>query len=228
MGIIGRLEGGTEMSLLKRFRDIMASNLNAVIDKAENPEKMLEQYLRELNSELRSARAEMATLEASEQRAKRQLDENMAEMSKFERYALRSLELGNEGDARQFLEKKQQAALEVARLKEAYEQAATDAQMLRQINDKLSEDLRHLEARKVEITGKLASAKAQQKINHFQSSAAKMEDKANRALFEAEALAELNSPNDELDRLMREYTQNESKDDIDNELEALKKRLNGK
>ena len=40
------------MSILGRFKDIMSSNINALLDKAENPEKMVDQYLRNLNSDL--------------------------------------------------------------------------------------------------------------------------------------------------------------------------------
>ena len=36
------------MGILKRFKDIMSSNINALLDKAEDPEKMIDQYLRDL------------------------------------------------------------------------------------------------------------------------------------------------------------------------------------
>ena len=40
------------MGMLNRFKDIMSSNINALLDKAENPEKMIDQYLRNLNKDL--------------------------------------------------------------------------------------------------------------------------------------------------------------------------------
>ncbi|MCY8094490.1 PspA/IM30 family protein, partial [Bacillus haynesii] len=46
------------MSILSRFKDIMASNINALLDKAENPEKMVDQYVRNLNSDLNKVKAE--------------------------------------------------------------------------------------------------------------------------------------------------------------------------
>ncbi|RXJ01632.1 PspA/IM30 family protein [Anaerobacillus alkaliphilus] len=211
------------MSLLKRFRDIMASNMNAAIDKAEDPEKMLNQYLRELRSQLGTAKAEAATMMATEQRARRQLDECLAEINKFERYAVRSLEMGNEADARQFLDRKAQVAVKEAELKQVYEQAAANAKKLREIHEKFQSDIQELETRQIELKGKLSAAKVQQKINR----GSELEEKAERTLFEAEALAELNSPDNELDRLLEEYTQKDSSS-VDNELEALKKKLNGK
>ncbi len=38
--------------IMKRFGDIMSANLNALLDKAEDPEKMVDQYLRNLESDL--------------------------------------------------------------------------------------------------------------------------------------------------------------------------------
>ncbi len=40
------------MGILKRFKDIMSANINAMLDKAEDPEKMIDQYLRDLQEDL--------------------------------------------------------------------------------------------------------------------------------------------------------------------------------
>ena len=60
--------------ILKRFKDIMASNINALLDKAEDPEKMIDQCLRDLESHLGKVQAETAAVMADEQTAKRELD----------------------------------------------------------------------------------------------------------------------------------------------------------
>ena len=39
------------MGIISRFKDIMSANINALLDKAEDPEKMIDQYLRNLESE---------------------------------------------------------------------------------------------------------------------------------------------------------------------------------
>ena len=68
------------MSILKRFSDIMASNINALLDKAEDPSKMVDQLLRNLNSDLGKIKSETASVMAEEARARRELDECKAEI----------------------------------------------------------------------------------------------------------------------------------------------------
>lgn len=50
------------MSIIGRFKDIMSANINALLDKAENPEKMADQYLRNMNSDLAKVKAETAAV----------------------------------------------------------------------------------------------------------------------------------------------------------------------
>ena len=63
------------MGILTRFKDIMSANINSILDKAEDPEKMIDQYLRNLESDLGSVKAETAAVMAEEKSAKRKLDE---------------------------------------------------------------------------------------------------------------------------------------------------------
>ena len=108
------------MGILTRFKDIMASNINALLDKAEDPEKMIDQCLRNLNSDLGKVKSETAAIMAEEQRAKRALDECNAEIARMQQYAVKALEAGNEADARKFLEKKAQLTAKLRELEEAY------------------------------------------------------------------------------------------------------------
>ena len=50
------------MGILQRFKDIMASNINALLDKCEDPEKMIDQYMRNLESDLGKVKAETASV----------------------------------------------------------------------------------------------------------------------------------------------------------------------
>lgn len=221
------------MAILTRFKDIMASNINALLDKVEDPEKMIEQCLRNLKSDLGKVKSETAAVMAEEQRAKRALDEMTEEMSKMQNYAIKALEADNETDAKKFLERKALLAAKESGLKEAYELAASNAVKMREMHDKLVADIGELESRKNMIKSKLAVAKTQERINKIGSSVSsannsisafdRMEQKANEALDKANAMAALNAaPKDGIEDLMVKYEENIN---VDNELEALKARL---
>ena len=75
------------MGILSRFKDIMSSNINALFDKMEDPEKMIDQVLRDLESDLGEVKAETAGVMAEEARAQRQLNECQAEVDKLQSYA---------------------------------------------------------------------------------------------------------------------------------------------
>ena len=59
------------MGVIQRFKDIMSANINAMLDKAENPEKMIDQYMRNLEDDLGKVKAETASVMAEEARAKK-------------------------------------------------------------------------------------------------------------------------------------------------------------
>ncbi|MDQ0272136.1 PspA/IM30 family protein [Cytobacillus purgationiresistens] len=223
------------MSIITRFKDIMASNINALLDRAENPEKMIDQYLRNLNSDLGKVKAETASVMAEEQRSKRVLDECQEDVEKMELYAMRALEEGNENDARKFLERKAALATKHSELQTAYELAYSNSHQMKQMHDKLVSDIGELESRREMLKAKWAVAKTQERMNKLGSSAGqsgdslsafeRMEEKVNRALDEANAMAELNAgPKDEIAELTAKY--DKPGNTVEDELAALKARMN--
>lgn len=80
--------------------------MNALLDKAEDPEKMIDQYLRNLESDFAKVKAETASIMAEEKSARRKLDECNEEIVKMGEYARKAVAAGNDNDARRFLEKK--------------------------------------------------------------------------------------------------------------------------
>ena len=52
--------------ILKRFGDIMSANINSLLDKCEDPEKMIDQYLRDMQDDLGKVKAETASVMAAE------------------------------------------------------------------------------------------------------------------------------------------------------------------
>lgn len=224
------------MGILKRFKDIMASNINAMLDKAEDPEKMIDQCLRDLESDLGKVKAETAAIMADEQRAKRELDECTAEIAKMQSYAEKAVLAGNDADAKSFLAKKAELANTQASLQQAYDLAAANSMKMRQMHDKLVKDIGELNARRDAIKAKVRVAKAQERINEMGSSMGnskasisafeRMEAKANTMLDKANAMAELNqsAEADALDDLASKYDSAPSAS-VDDELAALKAQM---
>ena len=79
------------MGILSRFKDIMAANINALLDKAEDPEKMIDQCLRNLTSDLVEVKKETATVMAQEAQAKRELDQCQEQINKMQSYAIKAV-----------------------------------------------------------------------------------------------------------------------------------------
>lgn len=225
------------MGIISRFKDIMSANINALLDKCEDPEKMIDQYLRNLESDLGKVKAETASVMADEKRAKRELDECNAEIQKFQNYAMKAVEAGNDNDARQFLEKKNQLVQKQAAMQQTYDIASTNATKMRQMHDKLVADINTLNSKKDAIKAKMAVAKAQERINKIGSSVAgvennmsafaRMEAKADKMLDEANAMAELNldTASASIDSLAAKYETSCAGVAVDDELAALKAQM---
>ena len=224
-------------SILGRFKAIMASNINALLDKMEDPEKMIDQYLRDMERDLGSVKAETVAIMAQESAAKRKVTECEDEINKMENYAKKALQAGNEADARMFLEKKESIKIKLESLEKEKMIAVENSLKMREMHDKLTSDIQKLNAKRNEIKAKIKMAKSAQKINTMTSStgiSGKMdsfnfiEEKVDRMLDEANASMELNSPKkDEVDDLMKKYDSGESESSsaVDAEIERLKKEM---
>lgn len=220
------------MGILARFADIMKANINDLLDKCEDPAKMIDQTLRNLNENLADVKKETASIMALEKSAKRALDDAQDEVTKWTDYAKKALTAGNEGDAKQFLAKKVEIESKIPGLTETYNTAKTNADNMRAMHDKLVKDINELNYRKDMIKGKLAVAETQSKINEMTGSAVsaanssisafeRYEAKAEAALDKANAMAELNKGEaDKLEDLTDKYDTGSAT--VDSELAALK------
>ena len=223
--------------ILERFKTIMSSNINALLDKMEDPEKMIDQYLRDMEKDLGSVKAETVAVMAQESAAKRKVAECEDEIKKMESYAKKALQAGNEADARMFLEKKESIKIKLESLEKEKMIAVENSLKMREMHDKLTSDIQKLNAKRNEIKSKIKMAKSAQKINSMTSSTGisgkmdsfnSIEEKVDRMLDEANASIELNSSKkDEVDDLMKKYdsVEPESSSAVDEELERLKKEM---
>ncbi len=224
------------MGILSRFGDIISANINDLLDKAEDPAKMVDQYLRDMMEDLAEVKQEAAGVMAEESRTKRLVDENAKEVSRYQELAKRALLAGNEDDARVLLSKKQELENTGASLQTAYAAAHENAVRMRQLHDKLVADISSLNTRKAAIKAKVAVAKTQEKVNQIGASGEKakaamsafdrMDQKADRMLDEANAMAELSEgAADPADALEEKYRKADASASVEAELADLKNKL---
>ena len=224
------------MGMLDRFADIIKANFNDLLDRAEDPAKMVDQYLRDLTESLAEVKEETAGVMAEEARTARMVSENNKEVEKYDGLARRALQAGNEGDARTFLAKKQQLEAQGESLAAAAEAARDNAEKMRAMHDKLVNDIETLRGRREAIKAKVAVAKTQDQVNKVSSAGDgaaaamsafdRMEAKADEMLDRSNAMTELNAdPTDPAADLERKYAEAGSTAAVDEELAKLKEEM---
>ena len=220
------------MGVLSRFKNIMSANINALLDKAENPAKMIDQTLRNLAGDLAAVKKETAGVMAEETRTRREADANIAEAKKNMDMARKALAAGNEEHARVFLNKKNELEAAGVELQKLAEAAQANAVQMRQMHDKLVKDINALRSRKATIKSNIAVANATERVNKMGAAGSKaegalqafdrFEKQAQERLDRARALTALNEvPKDEAQALAELYKSGGGAA-LDDELAALK------
>ena len=122
-------------NILDRFSTIIKSNINALLDKAEDPAKMIDQYLLDLRENLAEVKKETAGVMAEESRCRRMFEENQRDVDKYDGLARKALSAGNEGDAKVFLAKKLELETKGGDLKKVYDTAKENADKIVVLSD---------------------------------------------------------------------------------------------
>ncbi|HHU20484.1 MAG TPA: PspA/IM30 family protein [Bacilli bacterium] len=224
------------MSILSRFQDIISSNVNALLDRMEDPEKMIDQYLRNMSNDLAEVKKNTASVMAEETKAKRLVADNEAEVAKYEELAKKAIKSGSDDDARVFLAKKQELEDIGVGLAKTYATAHENASKMRQMHDKLASDIEKLKQRQSMLKAQISVADTQEKINKANQSVGKtqgsigsfkrMEDKISERLDQADAMAELNEePEDEAKSLEEKYAEHRESAAVEAELERMKQAM---
>lgn len=221
------------MGIISRFSDVMKSNINAMLDKCEDPAKMVDQTLRDLREDLAKVKQETAGVMADAKEAERRVADCKAQIERYTTAATNAVKAGNDTDARALLVKKQQYDEQLVGLQKAADLAKANADKMHQMHDKLVNDISALEIRKDNIKATAAAAKAQERINKMQDGGKRaassvdaferMEAKANKALDQAMAHADLNAAKDEASDLADKYSGANAS--VDDELARLKESL---
>ncbi|MEJ5185186.1 MAG: PspA/IM30 family protein, partial [Rectinemataceae bacterium] len=128
------------MGIFERLKTVISSNINALISKAENPEKMLNQMIIDMNAQLIESKKAVAMAIADEKRLEREMMENKAKADEWEKKAMLAVRAGRDDLAKEALLRKQEYEGYAAQLAQQWE-----AQ--KQSVEKLKEALRQLQSK---------------------------------------------------------------------------------
>ncbi len=203
------------MSIWSRISTLVKSNINAMISKAEDPEKILNQLIIDMREQFMEARKQVAVSIADEKRLKRQYEQELGKAQQWEKKAMVAIKAGRDDLARQALARKTEHDNISAGFQEQWMAQKEAADMLRgalkQLNAKIQEaqrkkNLHIARLKRAEAKKKIADTLSGMKTNSAFDTFARMEEKVDQMEAEADAAAELS---------------HEMGDKLDNEFAAL-------
>jgi len=221
------------MALFKRIRDITAASINELLDKAEDPVKMLNQFLRDMEEDIAEVEIAVAKQIAVEKRFHQQLTEAQELADKRAQQAEKALEAGNEELARRALADKKEHQMRADEMKTQWESAKTTSESLKVKLLNMKDEFVKMKNRREILVARADAARVQKQINQVMTgfgtdNAAKgfkrMEDKVMQMEAEADASNELAGTGTDIDKEIKEL----EKDDVEDELAALKAKIAAK
>ncbi len=221
------------MGFFGRLATLIKSNLNDLISKSEDPEKMLNQVILDMNTQLVEAKKQVAVAIADEKRLQKQLNSESSVAEEWEKKAMMAIRAGDDALAKEALMRKKEHDSLAAQYKDQWEKQkqATDQlkTALRALNNKIEEAKR----KKNVLIARKRRAEAMQSIQETMSGLSdtsafdtfdRMSSKIEQMEAEAEAGAEL-AEEYSGDVLASKFSQLEATAGADEDLEALKKKM---
>lgn len=216
-------------SILSRIADLISANVNAMLDSAEDPEKMANEYLRQLTNELYEVRTGVAAAMADETKLEQRRVAAVGEVTQWQSKAEAALRAGDEALAKAALARKVQAQ----KLAEQYQQQEQAQE--EQVNA-MQDALVQLETRIAEVKAKkeliIAKKNRAQTQEALQRTAQRMgqissldkleqlEERVDDRLNQAEAMARLQQGS-----LEARFSDLEKQTEVDAEMAELKRKL---
>jgi len=221
------------MGIFARLAQLIKSNLNDLISRSEDPEKMLNQIVVDMNTQLIEAKKQVAASIADEKKLLKQTEQELATAAEWERRAMMAVRAGDDALAKEALARKREHDELAAAFRAQWEKqkAAVDQLKLalRALNAKIEEAKR----KKTLLIARKKRAEAQRAIQETMSGLRnasafeafdRMQGKIERMEAEAEASAELQEEYSG-DVLAHRFAELEATAGADSDLEALKRRM---
>ena len=217
------------MGLFDRITRLIKANLNDLVSKAEDPEKILEQAILDMQEDLVQLRQAVAQAIATQKRSEQQYNQNQSQPNQWEARAKLALQKGDENLAREALQRKKGYAETASTIKLTLEQQAGQVDALKRNLIQLESKISEAKTKKNMLKARAQAAKANEQlqgllgnINPSGATAAfeRMEEKVSLMEARSQAASELTG-NDFENR----FAALEASSDVDAELEALKASL---
>ncbi len=221
------------MGIFARLAALIKSNLNDLISKAEDPEKMLNQVTQDMEQQLVEAKKQVAVSIADEKRLAKQAEQEMANAAEWERRAMLAIKAGDDNLAKEALSRKKEHEGLATTYKDQWQKqkAAVDQlkTALRVLNAKIEEAKRKknvLIARKKRAEAQKAIQETMSGLNNVSAFETfdRMATKIDQMEAEAEAASELHEAYSG-DTLAHKFNQLEQTAGADDDLMALKRKM---
>ena len=157
------------MGIFTKLSTLLKSNINDLINRAENPEKMLNQIILDMRDQLSKAKREVAAAIADERKLRGQLDDEIKQARDWEHRAMLAVKEGRDDLAKQALLRHQEHAERAGAIENTWRSQAQETEKLkgslRQLNDKIDEAKRKRNL----LIAKQKRAQAQKRIHETMS-----------------------------------------------------------
>lgn len=222
------------MGIFQRIGDVLKSNVNDLIDRAEDPEKMVKQIIADMQKELKKSTEALGKAKASERIAEKQYQNALKVSADWESKAKAALQAGDTELAKKALAKKVKADEEVSSYKEMYDTISTQTEAIENQVEVIKSKLEEAKSRQAMLIARSQMADTKknlaQSIGGIDSSSSsekfdRMEEKIMRKEAEADAFSDISGIDENRDENDSfEKLQTDSK--VDAELQRLMAEMN--
>lgn len=218
------------MSIFGRMADIFKANINDLLDRAEDPEKMIKQMVIEMEEAVNKATLAVGQAIANEKSLERQHNKQLAQSNDWQQKAITAVNAGRDDLAKAALERKNTIQRNVTDLERMLLEARNTSTTLRGQLDQLKSKLDEARMRQNTLIARSQAAKAKKQIAQSFAGVGgdafakfdKLEQRVEKTEAEAEAFAQLAGENTSLED---QFKQLGASSEADDELAALKAQL---
>ena len=154
------------MAILDRVGTLVRANISDLLDRAEDPEKMIKQLLQDMENQLIQVKTQVAASIADEQRLKERWQHNQQQADEWQRKAELAVQKGQDDLAKEALARRNTFSQTAAGFKEQYEEQAKQVEQLKDALDKLESKIQEARTKKDLLIARSRRAQATQQINH--------------------------------------------------------------